>query len=143
MKKIILISVLALLISSCIKDYSTLTEFVIENNSDHAVKASLTNFEAEFYKSVDTVFTIGVGSKISYSYENDGDDTVYEYPFGTSSGPIVIHFDNSVSSTFNKNNESKFNPLKLENYSGGKIKKGYYRYTYTFTNQDFEEALKD
>jgi hypothetical protein len=31
----------------------------------------------------------------------------------------------------------------LENYSGGKIEMEYYRYIYTFTNQDFEEALED
>jgi predicted DNA-binding protein (UPF0278 family) len=78
MKKIVLISVLALLISSCIRDYSTLTEFVVENNSDREVKAFVKNVEAEFYKSVDTVFTIAVGSKISYKYVEDGEDSVYE-----------------------------------------------------------------
>jgi hypothetical protein len=143
MKKISIVLIWVLLLSSCIKDYSTLTEFVIENNLEHVVKIQVSNFETEFYSSVDTIFTIGVGSKINYNYEKDGEDAVYEYPFGASSDSIIIHFNDTVSSIFSKNKDSQYNPLKIENYSGGRIKKGLYRYTYTFTNQDFQEALKD
>lgn len=144
MKRIsMILVVLVFFFSSCIKDYSTLTEFIIKNNSEYELKIQVSNFETEFYSTVDTTFIIGVDSQISYKYEKDGEEAVYYNPFGTSSDSIIIYFNDTITNMFNKNNPSLYNPLIMENYSGGKVKKGLYRYTYTFTNQDFQEALKD
>lgn len=104
--KISIISLLVLTLSSCIKDYSTLTEFVIENNTEHEVKIEVSNFETHFYSSVDTIFTVNTDSKFSHNYEQDGEDAVYEYPFGVSSDSIIIHFNDTVSSIFSKDNVS-------------------------------------
>jgi hypothetical protein len=134
--------VLILFLSSCIIDYTTMTEFVIENNSNQKVKVKVQNFETVFYSSVDTVFSIDVNSKISFQYEEDGEDSKYQFPFGISSDSIMIFFNDSISTFYTKDYSSQRNPLQIENYSGDKVKEGLYRYIYEFTNQDYREAIK-
>jgi hypothetical protein len=137
-----MISLFVLLFSSCIKDYTTITKFIIENNFEYELKIKVKRFKTEIGSQVDTIFTLGSGSKINHHYEQKGEHAVYEYPFGVASDSIFIHFNDTVSSLFSKNEESQYNLLKIENYSGGKTKKGLYTYTYMITDQDFQEALK-
>ncbi|MFM2376878.1 MAG: hypothetical protein RLZZ165_1975 [Bacteroidota bacterium] len=127
--------------TACIREHSTLTEFVVDNHSGHELRIHVSNFETEIYSSVDTTFVLPVDSQWTHQYENDGREAVYHRPFGASSDSMTIQFNDTVYSMFDKDNPSRYNPLKIENYSGGKIKKGLYRYTYTFTQQDYLEAL--
>ena len=143
MKKISIILISVLLFSSCIRDYTTMTKFIIENNYEYELKIEVKRFDTEIGAQVDTIFTIGSGSKISHKYSERGEDAVSNYPFGIYSDSIIIYFNDTVSRLFSKYEESQYNPLKIENYSGGKVRKGRYTFTYTITNQDFQEALKD
>jgi hypothetical protein len=141
MKILLLLSGLALTMSACIREYSTMTEFVVDNHSGHELKIHVSNFETEFYSSVDTTFVLPIDSRWTNQYWNRGKEAVYDRPFGGSSDSMTIQFNDTVSSMFDRDNPSRYNPLKIENYSGGKISKGLYRYTYTFTPEDYLEAL--
>lgn len=136
----IILAVLVFFFSSCIRDYSTLTEFIITNNSEYNLKMRVIRFETQFYSTVDTTFIINVGSRINYEYEDNGEDAACYYPFGITSDSITIYFNDTITKEYNKTSLSQYNPLTIENYSGGKVTKGLYRYTYTFTNEDYNTA---
>ena len=134
---------LGLSFSSCIKDYSTVTKFVIKNRSDQNIKIQVSHFETVFYATTDTIFFIEADSEINHQYEKDGKDAIYEFPFGGSSDSLIIFYNDIDSTVFTKNNSSQRNPLNIENYSGGKVKDGLYRYTYEVSKQDLQEAIEN
>lgn len=137
MKKIvILISVL--LLSSCIKDYSTLTEFKISNLTNSQIKIYVPNFETRGYIFLDTTFLIQPKSSINHYYSNKGEDSPFLYPFGVAADTIVIFFNDTISNLYIKNDGKNRNPLDIENYSGGKKNNEYYLYEYSITENDFE-----
>lgn len=122
---------------SCIREYSTLTKFVIENKSSQLIKIKISNFETKFYSTVDTIFSILPNSEFHNQYENDGEDFVYPYPFGIAADSAMILVNDTVFRIFSKDNPSSRNILNITNYPGGKEKKGLYKYIYKFTDEDF------
>ncbi len=81
---------------SCIREYSTLTKFVIENKSSQLIKIKVSNFETKFYSTVDTIFSIPPNSEFQNQYENDGEDFVYPYPFGIAADSAIILVNDTV-----------------------------------------------
>ncbi len=57
-----------LIMSSCIKESSTLTEFVVTNESRKDIKLKVSHFKTNYYGTVDTTFSIKANSKLEYSY---------------------------------------------------------------------------
>ncbi len=138
-KKTILLITVVLLVS-CV-DYQTYTEFVIKNSLEHEVKIHVPNFRTTVDLPADTIFVIASGSMIKYFYLKDGENSVYEHPFGLYSDSLEIFYNDTVSRMFYRNDESKYNLLKIENYLGEKIKKRSFEYTYEITERDFLDAL--
>jgi hypothetical protein len=148
MKTIIKISIIILLLTlnSCITDYANEVKFIYENKSDYEIKLGVEFTDDISLPTKYIVFTIGIGSQINHSYVDMGQPN--RIPFGnTKRSPITISFDDTVSVLYRWNDDSPYNPLKLENYSevAKEPKKGAHKhtYTYTFTNADFEAALKE
>lgn len=131
---------LVVIVNSCVRDYSTLTEFSIENNSGQNIEIRVSNFETEFFTSVDTVFNLGIQSQVKCSYELDGEDAIYKFPFGVYADSAMIIFNDTVSVLYTKDSPSPGNLLNLDNYSGGKVKDGLYSYVYEVSEQDYLDA---
>jgi hypothetical protein len=144
MKNLIIIIIInGTIISSCIKDYETVTSFYVKNISNHEV--ILTVFNAEFqtlgsYK--DTSYTIPQYSEISYYSVSKGKDSHYYYPFGPLADSAFITFDNSLRIIYRRNDSSPRNILNIENYKGGKKNDELYEYTYSITNEDYANAIE-
>ncbi|MDR2962242.1 MAG: hypothetical protein LBU90_01155 [Bacteroidales bacterium] len=90
----------------------------------------------------DSTLSINVGAKVSYDITQEFVSEPFE-----DSPYIIVHFLDNLSITYYRDSSSSYNPLRIENYSGGLTKKkrdrkGFnsYNYTYTFTNADFENA---
>jgi len=166
MKKINILSLFLLFfLNSCIKESSQQVEFIVENKSDYIIMLDVPNFYSGHimgYNLQDTIFTINSNTSISYNHQSGFGQASHE-PFDKAQN-IIIYFNNTDSIVYYRDFlrdslgviinssrlvESKYNPLKLENYSGGQTKKRknengleVYIYTYIFTNEDFEEAVR-
>lgn len=131
-------SLLLIILCSCSIDTMTYVEFIVKNESDYEVK--IKTFFLKNGVSTDTVFNIPVGSEIKYYNGNKGKNHDIQEPFGGASKDITITFVDSVSIIYDRQNTSKFNLLRKENYLGGKVTNGLFRYIYVITNDDFEAA---
>jgi hypothetical protein len=133
-----MILIFVLLLSSCIKDSSTLTEFKISNLTNSQIKIYVPNFETRGYIFLDTIFLIQPNSSIDHYYSDKGEDSPFLYPFGVAADTVVIFFNDTISNMYVKNDSKSRNPLDIENYSGGKRNDEYYLYEYTITENDFK-----
>jgi hypothetical protein len=144
MKKInffFLVSIM--LLASCDRNASC-GLFFLENKSDYEIRLEIPNF---FYNSglqKDTTITLNKNATICY-YE--GCMGWNDRPLANASD-ITIHFNDTLSVRYYREHllqensslaVSQYNPLLKENYS--LVHEGNtYKYTYTFTNKDYENA---
>ena len=142
MKKLSIIAVLGLLLSSCTNgEKSTTTIHVLANKSEHEIK--LQGYQWDLSIPMDTTVTISIDSQIVRSVSDLG-GPFSEPPF-VRFKPLVVYFDDTISIQYTWNDTSAYSPLRIENYAEdakpGKKGGGTWKYTYTFTNRDYEEAL--
>ena len=141
MKKNIVISFFVCLhLVACVKDYSTLTEFVVKNESSKYVKIKVSKFETKFYSTIDTVFYINPNSELKYSYEIDGENALYPYPFGIVADSATILVNDTVCVLFTRDTQKDKNILSIDYYTGGQVKDGLYRFIYIITNEDLTKT---
>lgn len=169
MKTFTILSFLTLFLCSCGKgkdvDYGYETKFVWENKSNHAIKLLPRGYSGTIFIDVNSKH---IESKVYMGGEHHGGRLPVVEPFGDCR-MMTVSFNDTLNIAYCRNYgyyedsavqdsmcaiidslyivESPFNPLRVENYAGeelsrGKKGGGTYQYTYTFTNKDFEAALK-
>jgi len=127
-----------LLISACGPEpFDTYTDYTVKNTSSYNVK--LTVFDVDFdsvIKNKDTTFLISPGGKINYVSLN----WVRE-PFSGQSDSAYIIFDNNKQITYKQHDEKQRNILDINNYIGGEENDYLYKYEYTITDEDYDNAV--
>lgn len=117
--------------------------FFLENKSDYEIRLEVPNFWYNSGLQKDTIITLHKNVNICY-YE--GCMGWNDRPLASASD-IIIYFNDTLSVRYYREHESsgfavsQYNPLLKENYSLAQ-EGNTYRYTYTFTNEDYEEAVK-
>jgi len=135
------------LFSACDRNSGRI-EFIIKNKSDHNIAIDVPHFYNEC-RSFDTTFVLNKTTSICYS--DFVMDCATEIPLDNALN-ITIYFDDTLSIRYYRNYycasqdssqfvASRYNPLLRENYSKTKHKSTH-TYTYIFTNEDFEEAVR-
>ena len=143
MKKIIFIFLsIVLLISSCIKEYATDTEFNIINETNYNIKIIVPDFKI-MYTIVDTIFFLLPKEKFSFYYSYKGTNNEFPYPFGQTADSVYFIFNDTVSVTHIRNDTSLTNILDLDNYTGGKVNDSFYEYFYSITDDVYNEGLQN
>lgn len=138
MKKQLFFSIILIaLVSSCITDYSTETEYVIENKSSQNIVVYFPRFSTGNYVVTDKIINIEINSYFSYTYNNYGDDAPLLEPFNYSDS-VLIKLNDTISCFYTKEIPTTKNPLRLESYIGGKKSKGYYKFVYEIRDEDFD-----
>jgi len=138
--KTIIISIsifFAIMLASC-GDPVTNTAFHINNKSQHKLKINFIFNEKEITAEINSNSTW----TSSYSQLGNSPASPPLYP----SDSTIVTFDDSVSIThypWNWTGENVARSIMLEdNWLGGKVEDNYYRYEYTFTDADYQEALE-
>ncbi len=138
----ILITSVSLLFLSCKPETAISTSFIIKNNSTHLTELKVFRFETYFGNQIDTTFNIPSNSEIEIKYGGNVGDSEYNFPFGIDVDSIYIDFD-AIQRIIYRRNESKIRSiLEIENYSGGKIDDDYFRYAYSITDDDYDNAIE-
>jgi hypothetical protein len=135
---------------SCHTEYRVVSRFFLKNESDHDIKIEVISFLCYSTPRHDTtVYNINAGQQICSSSDFKRYAIRRPNPFGDEVISVTIYFGDMISIMYNQNDNSPYNPIKIENYSEEITKTGNdrtgrittYKYTYTFTNQDFEAAV--
>jgi len=108
-----------------------------QNSSGHVAKV-------ELYVSGKTVLQYELTSSETWSDTSYLDDIETNFPFFGDS--VVVTYNDTVSIThypWNWTGENVARSIMLEDsWLGGKVEDNYYRYEYTFTDADYQEALE-
>lgn len=132
---------------SCIKEYETTIDFCVKNTSGHDVSLFVSKTEIEFGQIADTILAIPNGAEFVYNHSGKGKgSSEYVFPFGFHSDSACITFDDGLRLTYLKEGIIPRNILHKESYVGGKVSERhglcYYKYTYTITDDDYNNAEK-
>lgn len=132
---------LGIICNSCIIEYDTSTEFIYENKTDYTISMEMIMPRLHDTIFIDT-YNIDSHSEKSISCNGSGLNVLYNFLYLYDS--VVFSIGDSVSKTFLKDDISEYNPLNLDNYILSK-KSGkrydYFKYTYTFTNDNISKIL--
>ncbi len=132
---------IAISLSACIKDGpGSTTKTTIINNSGHDIEMQ-TYFQGEFEQSR----IIKNTKQLEFSISNSKADGVLPFlapPFTADSIWIIYYEKASIWHTIDKNSLVSKNLMLAGSYVEGKINGGLAEYSYTFTPEDFEEALE-
>lgn len=132
-----LISSLVVMGASCKKNTSWIMQgdFYFVNETNHQITYAISGFEK---------FNIAPKSFILIKDMQDGREDVkpsyYHSPLideGVKNSFVVKFDNNKCLETFN----SKHSPLNIENYTNEKTGKRTYKFTYTFTQADYNDAI--
>ena len=129
----ILISILLLGCNFPIVEKDHKMDFLYFNNSGLDIKLK------SFIISKDSIFEFEHFIKKNNVYIQEGYFESFNEKSISNSDSTIIIFNDSVSTIYNKNTDSKFNILKLENYTKLIISKNKIEYSYTFTGEDFKK----
>ena len=139
----ILIILLLFCLVSCIIEDSTDVTFTINNQSEQAVKISIKNASLDGGSvRKDTVLSILVHASFTYNYSDIGGANTL--PFGGVDTVWVI-FNTADSVLYVYKDNSSRNILKTESYEKNVTTKKHitsYTYTYTLTEEDYQNAIK-
>ncbi len=139
MKKfILLIVVVGSLISSCIREFETRTDFTIKNVSTHNVKLIVFDAGMPNQNIKDTSFLLPPNSEIIYYYILDGEDAPYNSPFGPADS-IYIVFDDNLRIIYRRDDLNPRNILDINSYDSEQVD-SWYKYQYFITDEDYENA---
>ncbi|WP_412466720.1 hypothetical protein [Pedobacter sp. KLB.chiD] len=116
-------------------DYVQYAQYEFINKTQYSIKV----IES---RSPDISFKIDKGSTYSLLREQDGSDKIvteqsYISPFFSSQ--VIIEFDNTRC--LNMTSQSEKSVFNLENYSSIRMNSRKYKFTYTFTEQDYDRAV--
>ncbi len=144
MKKYIYQFFIWLALTSCIIEEAPngdSTNTTIINNSRHSIE--LQEFYHGEYKNSSF---IDHNEKIEFHTGGGGDAggfTGPDIPFLSVDSVWVIYYEKaSIMHTTDINSPVTKSLMLQSSYEGGKVKDGLYEFTYTFTPEDFEEALE-
>jgi len=129
---------MAISLSACINngtDATTLTHFV--NNSGHDIEFQIF-FQGEFQES--TIITNNDQWEQSVTLEEG--DAWPQPPFDADSIRIIYYEKASIWHTTDINSPVSRSLMLESSYIGGKVRDRLYEFTYTFTSEDYEEALE-
>lgn len=142
-----------ILISSCIKEESTLSELVYINNSNNII--SIKVFQNSFISDSFRISPHSAINKESFSERGFSNEPIIFFDFLRESDSIIVTFNDLFSIThlndsvsYGKKRISYFSSRSLygANYTNSKVdeKKHYIHYqkTFTFTEQDYFDAKK-
>jgi len=111
--------------------------YILDNDSGHNIVAEI--YQTENQKDQIIMNNIEIWSDTFYI-----DDIVTNFPFFGDS--VIVTYNDTVSIThypWNWTGENVARSIMLEdNWLGGEVKDNYYRYEYTFTDADYQEALE-
>ena len=126
-------------ITSCIREYATLTDFYIINNSSYNIQIKAYNVDVRSIGvPTDTIIDIPINKYFLFYETKKGKNSPATFPFGISSDSIEVFVNNSLIIThlnpvrFSKNTE--YNIFDIHNYTGGLKDEDYYEYKYFITD---------
>ncbi len=139
MKKINCILILSItFLASCMVDYLSQVDFVFDNKTDYPITM---NIMPLLY---DSIYVLESNTTKVISYERKGkfNEPPRIDPFQYPRDSVTFSIGDSISYTYIRNNTSEYNPLNVSNYILTKSKSGsYFKYTYTFTNDNISKIL--
>lgn len=146
MKKKILLTTLSFfaLFISCIKDYQTYTSFEIKNGTGRQVTLMIPRFE--YNQSLplkDTIIVLASNKGIEQLYYDDGKNASWKYPLGFGTDSVYILFTEQDTVKYAYTDNSVRNPLRIENYAGGRKSDVSYKYIFIITEQDYLDGVKE
>jgi len=126
-----------LIYSGCIiEDPETLTEHILTNNTERKIVL------IPYSQGDSGIVILKKNEEIKYEFSEQGIN--HGNPFSGDS--LIVTFDDTLSIThypWNWTGENVARSIMLEdNWLGGKVEDNYYRYEYTFTDADYQEALE-
>lgn len=143
-KVIIFIAIIGSLFFSCGKmEPYTNVEFVVDNTSKY-------NVELEFFRFViqsghhikDITFSIPEKSEIKIIYLDDMGSSIDGFPIGVIPDSVFITFNNVKRIVYRQNDLKKKSILDITSYSKSEIDEHNNKYTYSITDEDYENAIE-
>lgn len=130
-----IITSLIILFNSCTKEYQWAGHFYFVNRTGHSISYDPL-FQEYNLSANQTLFINQVqGEKKAFRVED------YFSPFLMKrNGPISIRFDGNKC-LLDQSLTSEHSPLNIKNYIAEKIDKYTYKFTYTFTEADYNRAV--
>ena len=113
-------------------------EFVFKNETDLQLKISAIYFFSFEDRTPEYISTYKIESKDSLTQEI-GRSYISFHKF-IAADSVVVRFGNKKSISFTPGDRSKYNILNFRNYSKDSISENRRRYTYTFTEADYNNA---
>ncbi|WP_167616434.1 hypothetical protein [Maribellus sediminis] len=141
MEKLFVFFIGVLFLTSCTKDNESITYFKFINTTNSDLKIIAPRTDAGHSIVLDSVTVINQGAEAEFFYIEDGENQTSKYPFGKSLIKASIVFNDSVRIDYFYNDTSSRNILIIDNYAGGKVSESTFRYTYTITEEDYNNAL--
>nr|WP_321407031.1 hypothetical protein [uncultured Carboxylicivirga sp.] len=139
LKKHVLFSIVfAVVLLSCIKEPSLTTQTVVRNESSYLIRYIIYG-----YNTTDYTDTINILADSQYLEENFSDDGSFMiFPIGSDSVKIIFNTDKQlVYVHYIDDTNRDRNPYSIDAYNKEKMTDEYYRFTYSFTNEDYKNAL--
>ena len=141
-KAALLIVIFSSILQSCIESTQTI-EHTIYNNSKQDVKIAVTGFSDNGVRK-DTSFFIVENGLLKFTNSSMGQG-LHE-PLNCADTAIII-FNNTDTIRYTRLDTSSYNILKRENYQGIEKQKNkhstFYYYSYTITEEDFQNAVNN
>jgi len=133
-----------LLLISCVPEnisYILYKEFVFKNETDLQLEVDAINFFSFVDRSPEDFSTYKIESKDSLTQIINDDYTSSSFRIEIAfSDSVVVRFGNKKSISFTPEDKSKYNILNFLNYCKDSISEYRQRYTYTFTEADYNNA---
>ena len=136
------------IIKTCLLLFFFCTSCIIKEEGGDSTKISIFNYsgrDIEFQqynkgKYVSSTFILN-GDEKEYSFDYKGLVGQYLPPFYVDSIRVFYYEEASIWHTKAANQVVSKSLLLESSYQGGKVKDGLYEFTYTFTEDDFQEAV--
>lgn len=132
-----------LLLISCRPDhisYIYYKEFVFKNETDFQLKVDAINFFSFVDRTPENFSAYIIESKDSLTQVNsNGDMSSYRIEIAYSDS-VVVTFGNKKSISFTPGDHSRYNSLNFRNFNIDSVSEYRSRYTYTFTQEDYNNA---
>lgn len=136
-----------LFLISCIVETSTITEYIVKNQTTHDLSLVLYHnaYEDSIPRVVESITQIPVDGESSQMHGDATGSQLYRYPLGESTDSVIIIFDDSRKLVYRRNEpDVERNILNIENYVE-RIREDNnlttYTYTYTLTEKDYSNAV--
>lgn len=134
---------ISFLFSSCgTGEPESITEFIIKNTSSHMV--GLTVFDAKLPEQFNTeniTILLNSNSEENYYYSLDGEHMFIDFVFGRTADSAYLVFDDTLQIIYRQNDLNPRNILDINSWDGVKESDTYFIYSYSITNDDYENAV--